>query len=89
MTDSGVPKLCDFGQARSMKYTFFALVTANRLNPRGTLNWIAPEIAEYIDKDTIAKPGDSEELGIETICTRRSDMWSYGMVICVSYFFGY
>lgn len=75
MTDDGVPMLSDFGQARAIQYTVSAFVTTNHLRERGTINWIAPEIAQYIDEDDNAN---------EIICTKFSDMWSYGMVIYVS-----
>lgn len=75
MTDDGVPMLSDFGQAHAMKYTVTAFISTNHLRARGTMNWIAPEIAQYIDKDDNVN---------EIICTKFSDMWSYGMVIYVS-----
>ena len=75
MADNGVPMLSDFGQARAIRYTVTAFRTTHHLREKGTMNWIAPEIANYIDKDDNIN---------EIICTRPSDMWSYGMVIYVS-----
>ena len=75
MTDSGMPMLSGFGQARAIWYTVAAFVTTNHLREKGTINWIAPELATPIDRG-----GNINEI----ICTRPSDMWSYGMVIYVS-----
>ena len=75
MADNGVPMLSDFGQARAIRYTVTAFRTTHHLREKGTMNWIAPEIAQYIDDD---------ENTNEIICSRQSDMWSYGMVIYVS-----
>lgn len=75
MTEDGIPMLSDFGQARAIQYTFSAMKTTHNFRERGTMNWIAPEIAQYID---------DEENANEIICTVYSDMWSYGMVIYVS-----
>ena len=75
MTKDGVPMLSDFGQARALKYTLSAFKTSDYLRQKGTLNWIAPEIADYIDE-----AGKGNKL----ICTEMSDVWSYGMVIYVS-----
>ena len=79
MTDDGVPMISDFGQARAIRYTVTAFITTHHEREKGTMNWIAPEIANYIDGD-----GNENEI----ICTKESDMWSYGMVIYVSYIQG-
>lgn len=83
MTYDGVPMLSDFGEAYAIQTceiqdctiqdTVTALITMPYLRVEYTTNYIAPEIANYIDKKTT-----------EIICTRQSDMWSYGMVIYVS-----
>lgn len=94
MTKDGVPMLSDFGQARAMKYTFSVLKTSNYYRQKGTLNWIAPEIARYINaieeenssEENVSEENVSEvtEEANEIICTDMSDMWSYGIVIYVN-----
>lgn len=84
MTENGVPMLSDFGQAHAILYTFSALETSNYYRQKGTLNWIAPDIACYIntsDEDDASKVAKEHN---EIKCTKRSDMWSYGIVIYVS-----
>lgn len=76
MTDHGIPMLSDFGQARTEKYTRPDLFkTTSFQREKGTLNWIAPEIATFIDK---------ADNPLELKCTEESDVWSYGMVVYVS-----
>lgn len=75
MTDDGTPMLSDFGQASAIKYTVTVFKTSTYERERGTMNWIAPEIARFIDENN--NPN-------KIICTKYSDMWSYGMVIYVS-----
>ena len=78
MTKDGIPKLSDFGQARAVeKYTmntWLKTPTQAKYSRKGTVNWMAPEIAMQINENMDPIP---------VICTESSDMWSYGMVIYV------
>lgn len=84
MTKNGIPMLSDFGQAHAIKYTFPALKTSNYYRQKGTLNWIAPEIACYINTSDEDDASEGAEEPNEIMCTKKSDMWSYGIVIYVS-----
>lgn len=70
--------LSDFGQARAIvKYTATQFKTTSYYRKKGTVNWMAPEIAILID--------DAEQ-DVEVICTKASDMWAYRMVILVRHY---
>ena len=77
MTKNGIPKLIDFGLARrTREYTVSQFKTTNYHELKGTVNWMAPELAGIITEDDKDK---------EIISTKQSDKWSYGMVVLVSF----
>ena len=69
--------LSNLCQARAIQYIVSGSVNSSYLYQRGTMNWMAPEVVDHVDGDN--NPN-------EIICTKQSDMWSYGMVIYVSSF---
>ena len=75
MSENGMPMLSDFGQARALQYTVPQFLTTHYFREKGTVNWMAPEIAKLLE-------GEEE---LEVICTKESDMWAYGMVIVVCF----
>lgn len=70
----GVPMLIDFGQARSSYYAQMNLEITSQTRNDSSSRWLAYEIFDFLDNE-----------GAEGQCTVESDIWSFGMVLYVSY----
>ena len=64
--------LTDFGQSRALAYSHASLRTSESGEVKGTSHFMAYELLEFIDNEKA-----------QVICTKASDMWSFGMVIYV------
>lgn len=76
MNSDGIPMLSDFGQIRARQYLVSQSQTSFDYNSGETINWMAPEIVEFIAES---------DRPLSDVCTRETDMWAYGMVILVSF----
>lgn len=78
MRESGVPILSSFDQTKALQYSFPGFTTSDMARMKGTINWIAPEMAQIVFD--IIDGRDVKEIRY----TKQTDMWAFGMVIYVS-----
>lgn len=72
--------LTDFGISRATIYSHEIFNNIEEgSSPKGTINWMAYELLEFIEGEM----EDETTATCASLCTKETDMWSFGMVVYV------